>query len=72
MDACACLTDQEWINAAIENDRPGLLNGVMWLFNCREADEDDGRIWIANPQRGHWLDDDDIARISNALAAGDI
>lgn len=32
---------------------------VCEFFNCREADVDDqGEIWIANPQNGHWLDAD--------------
>lgn len=30
--------------------------------NCHEAEfDDEGGIWIANPQRGHWLDDDQRA-----------
>jgi len=27
--------------------------------NCRECEiTDDGEIWISDPQRGHWLDED--------------
>ena len=30
---------------------------VREFFNCREADcDDDGDIWIADPQSGHWID----------------
>jgi hypothetical protein len=71
-------TDQEWIKAAIEHDREGLINGIKWLYNCREAEVRDGdelidaAIWIADPQRGHWLDADGIARVASALRAGDI
>jgi hypothetical protein len=29
---------------------------VKECFNCHEADiADDGDVWIANPQSGHWL-----------------
>jgi hypothetical protein len=63
-----------FIMAAIENDRDALIQGVAWLFNCREVDVEDetGRIWIANPQRGHWLDDEGLAKVERALKAGDI
>ncbi len=35
-------------------------------FNCRDVDIDGGDVWIADPQVGHWLNDDDLA---DALAA---
>lgn len=35
---------------------------VMEWANCAEAEIDDaGDIWISNPQRGHWLSEDDKA-----------
>ena len=37
-----------------------LIDAVINCFNCQEADMDsDGDIWIENPQRGHWLNDDE-------------
>lgn len=67
------MTNQEWIKAAIENDRGALIDGVKTLYNCREVDvNDEGGIWIADPQSGHWLDDDGLARVARALKAGDI
>lgn len=67
------MTNQEWITAAIDNDRAALISGIKFLFNCREADVDaNGGIYIADPQAAHWLDQDDIARVARALQAGDI
>lgn len=34
------------------------------FFNCQEASADnDGNIWIAGPQRGHWLDNESTAEL---------
>lgn len=67
------MTNQEWIKAANEKDHDALIDGIKFLYNCHEADVDDeGGVWIAQPQRGHWLDDDGIARVARALEAGDI
>lgn len=64
---------RRFILAAIEHDRDGLLDGVRHLYNCREANVDgEGRIWIMDPQHGHWLDDDGLNRVDRALEAGDI
>lgn len=64
---------KEFILMAIDNDIEALTNGVKFLFNCREATiEADGEIYIADPQHGHWLNDDDIARVNHALRVGDI
>lgn len=36
---------------------------VMEWANCGEAEiDDEGGIWISNPQAGHWLDDEKRAR----------
>ena len=36
-----------------------LCDLVREKFNCVDAEiTDEGEIWIANPQRGHWLNDD--------------
>ena len=67
------LRDRATILAAATNDRVLLLDGIKRLFNCEEADVDnEGDAWIAKEHRGHWLDADDLARIANALRAGDI
>lgn len=67
------LTEKEWILRAVENDRAALIDGIKTLYNCREADVDaEGDIYIADPQRGHWLDDDGLARVARALRAGNI
>lgn len=67
------MTDREWIKTAISNDRAALINGIKTIYNCHEADVDvDGRVWIAKPQTGHWLDEDGLARVARALKAGDI
>jgi hypothetical protein len=65
------LDDRRFILAAISDDRAGLLEGIKFLYNCRDADVDPiGAIWIADPQRGHWLDKHDLARINDALRDG--
>lgn len=63
-----------WILEAYGNDKTALLEGVMTLFNCHEAaiSLETGDIWIANPQRGHWLDADGLDQVGRALKAGDI
>jgi|GEM_PF-3751350 hypothetical protein len=67
------MTAQGWINAAIENDREALIDGIKTIYNCREVEvTDDGRIRIAQPQRSHWLGEDEIERVGRALRAGDI
>ena len=67
------ISDREWVKRAVDNDKPALIEGIKVLYNCRDADADtDGDVWIADPQRGHWLDEDGIARVARALKAGDI
>jgi hypothetical protein len=58
---------------ARRNDHEGLLDGIKTIYNCREVEVDRrGKVWIADPQRGHWLDRDGRMRIARALAHGDI
>lgn len=50
----------------MDSGRDLVIPAIMEWANCREADvDDDGRIWIANPQRGHWLSDDDLIKYVN-------
>ena len=57
-------TGKDRVAAAI---KAGVFHGDMCdlvkeKFNCTEVDiDDEGAIWVANPQRGHWLTDDAIA-----------
>ncbi len=65
------LTDREWILRAAKDDSEALIDGIKYLFNCQEADVDgEGDIHVANPMRSHWLSDDDLARVGQALRAG--
>lgn len=57
------------ILGSIEGDadaRSNLIDAVMTWANCREADVSaEGNIWICDPQRGHWLNDDDLMTFIN-------
>jgi len=47
------------IKANCVNDDYTAVDAVKEWANCREAEIDEkGDVWIADPQRGHWLDDD--------------
>jgi hypothetical protein len=46
--------------------RVNLLDAIKTWANCYEADvSPEGNIWIAQPQRGHWLDDDRLVEFIN-------
>jgi hypothetical protein len=63
--------DRRFILAAIDHDRDGLIDGIKRLYHCREVEVDAaGEIWIADPQRPHWLDKCDLAHINEALRDG--
>lgn len=65
--------DKDEILGARSNDIDALLGGIKHIYNCAEVDVDDeGDVWIATPQRGHWLDANGLARIARALRAGDL
>lgn len=67
------MTDKDVIKEALENDREALIDGISQIYNCREVDVDEtGAVWIADPQTGHWLDEDGLAKIARALKTGDI
>lgn len=52
------------ILGSVEGDaeaRTNLIDAVIQWANCHEVDiGEDGRIWIAHPQKGHWLSDDKL------------
>jgi hypothetical protein len=65
------MTAKEWIKAANENDSDDLINAIKSVHNCREVEIGlSGGVWIADPQRGHWLDDDALAHIVHVLKYG--
>jgi hypothetical protein len=62
------LTSRQWIKASSQNDLDDLINTIKSIHNCREVEiGDDGRVWIADPQRGHWLNDADLADLVHDL-----
>lgn len=67
------MTDRNVIKTALDNDNHALIEGIKQLFNCHHVDVTEAAdVWIANPQRGHWLDDDGRALVARALERGDI
>lgn len=66
-------TIRDQIRDAAYADYVGVTDTIKTLFNCVKADvdEESGDVWIANPQQGHWLKDDGLARVARALQGGD-
>lgn len=56
---------------AIENaGRDEILDKIAQWNNTTDNDIDaDGNVWVANPQTGHWLDDDHLIEFAAFLAA---
>ena len=49
------------IRDAYKNDPEGTITAIRDRFNCQLAEiDDDGDVWIAEPQAGHWLKDADL------------
>ena len=58
---------------AVQNDPAALVSGIHHLFNCKDVDvNENGAIWIADPQAGHWLGHVTRAKVARAIANGDI
>ena len=57
------------ILAAIKvSGRREVLDAIVQWNNTAENDiSDDGNVWVANPQAGHWLDDDRLVEFANFL-----
>lgn len=55
-------THQQVIAEARDNwDDGDITDAIKERFNCREAKvDDDGDVWIADPQDGHWLSAEDM------------
>src|SRR5262249_42535244 len=59
------LTIREIIGQAFLATPQQVRNDICRWAKCRDADVDvDGDVWIADPQSGHWLGGDDLARLS--------
>lgn len=58
-------THQQVIAEARDNWGEGdITDAIKERFNCREAEvDDDGDVWIAGPQAGHWLSDEDMTSL---------
>lgn len=56
---------------AIENaGRDEILDEIVQWNNTTDNDIDaDGNVWVANPQTGHWLNDDHLIEFAAFLAA---
>lgn len=56
---------------AIENaGRDEILDEIVQWNNTTDNDIDaDGNVWVADPQTGHWLDDDRLIEFAAFLAA---
>mgnify|MGYP003452726851 FL=1 len=57
-------TNEAILNLKSIVEADGRTIGELVTEWCNASDvevDDDGGIWIANPQRGHWLDEDERA-----------
>jgi hypothetical protein len=62
---------RQWLRDALQNDKRELLDAVRRVHNCRYVTvSGSGRIWIANPQRAHWLDDDAVEHTVTMIQKG--
>lgn len=59
-----------FILEAIANvSREEILDAIVQWNNTTDNDiSDEGNVWVANPQTGHWLDDDRIVEFANFIA----
>jgi hypothetical protein len=52
----------------LDADKADLIDAIKAHYNCAEADVDaEGNVWIANPQTGHWLDDQGLIDLYKAV-----
>ena len=55
--------------AIMETDKQSVLDAVVQWNNTTDNDVGtDGSIWVANPQVGHWLKDEQLIEFANFLA----
>lgn len=57
------------ILSAIENaGRDEIIGEIVQWNNTTENDIDEaGNVWVANPQTGHWLNDDNLIEFASYL-----
>lgn len=62
MTAATLAETMRRIDADYRDNDMTIADGIKEWANCYEADcDDEGNIWIANPQADHWLDRDKLA-----------
>ena len=50
--------------------RDEVMESIMQWNNTIENDVDEnGRVWVASPQMGHWLNDDHLIEFANFINA---
>jgi hypothetical protein len=65
-----------WENEAREyfkeiHGEPDAVEWVIRGMNCYSAEIDaSGDVWIEGPQSGHWLSDDELIDLANAIENG--
>lgn len=58
----------EQIKAAFATDKAAVAQAAIERYNCDESSvDDDGDVWIGEPQRGHWLDEGQIESLVNHI-----
>jgi len=62
------LTIRESIAQVFFANPEQVRNDIRRWAKCHDADVDvDGEVWIADSQRGHWLGEDDLTRLSHFM-----
>lgn len=57
------------LEAIVNAGRDEIMDAIVQFNNTTENDvSDDGSVWVCNPQRGHWLDDDRIIEFAKFIA----
>ena len=60
---------RQFIADAAAYDRQAVLDAIVEWNNTTENDiGDDGSIWVANPQSGHWLNDEQLIEFAAFIA----
>lgn len=58
-----------FIAAAAADDREAILDSIVQWNNTTDNDiDEDGAVWVSNPQTGHWLDAERIVEFARFIA----